>query len=306
MFRRDRGAIGGGLVIYVKDIYHCTRRSDLESISLECICSEIKQQYLKPLVLCYCYRPPSCNVSWPSDFSDSMEKCFLEQKECIILGDFNFDKLKLVGSSKVWLELNNQHFSIPYITFDFVYSQLIHLDISKSTGSDQISAKFLQMAAPIIAPALTQIFNLSISKAEFPSSFKLARVVPIHTKGPKLDYTNYRPISVLPITSLILERHVNLHLMAYLELNSLFYFRQSGLREHHSCQTALIKIIHDRLSAINPNKIAGSLFLDFSKAFDLVDHSLLIHKLKLYNIDTSYLNVFNKPTMLAQFLIKRR
>ena len=95
----------------------------------------------------------------------------------------------------------------------------MHLDISKSTGSDQISAKFLQMAAPIIAPALTQIFNLSISKAQFPSPFKLARAVPIHNKGPKLDYTNYRPISVLPITSLILEPHVNLNLKAYLELN---------------------------------------------------------------------------------------
>ena len=102
MFRWDRGAIGGGLVIYVKDIYHCTRRSDLGSISLKCICLEIKQQ---PLVLCYCYRPQSCNVSWLSDFSDSMEKCFLQQKECIILGDFNFDILKSVGSSRVWLEL---------------------------------------------------------------------------------------------------------------------------------------------------------------------------------------------------------
>ena len=69
MFRRDRGTIGGGLVIYVKDIYHCTRRSDLESILLECICYEIKHQYLTPLLLlCYGYRPPSCNVSWLSDF----------------------------------------------------------------------------------------------------------------------------------------------------------------------------------------------------------------------------------------------
>jgi len=65
-------------------------------------------------------------------------------------------------------------------------NQLIHLDISKSTGFDQISATFLKMAARIIAPALTQIFNLSISKAEFPNPFKLARVYPIHIKVPNL------------------------------------------------------------------------------------------------------------------------
>jgi len=96
----------------------------------------------------------------------------------------------------------------------------------------------------------------------------LARVVPIHKKGPKIDYTNYRPIAVHvhPITSLILERHLNLHLKAYLELNSLFYFIQSGFREHHSCQTASIKIRDDWLSAINQNKKACSLVLDFYKA----------------------------------------
>ena len=93
-------------------------------------------------------------------------------------------------------------------------------------------------------------------------------------------------LSVLPITSLILGRHVNLHLKAYLELYSLFYFRQSGFREHHACQTALIKIIDDCLSVINQNKLAHHYFQTFLK--------LLIHKFKLYNIDTpwfsSYLN----------------
>ena len=81
-------------------------------------------------------------------------------------------------------------------------------------------------------------------------------------------------------------------------------FRQSGFREHHSCQPALFKNIENWLSAINENKIAGLLFLDFSKAFDLVH---LTHKLKLYNIDTSWFSSYlNKPTMLAQFLIQRR
>ena len=79
-------------------------------------------------------------------------------------------------------KLNNQYIALPCITCDFVYSQLIHLDISQSMGSGQISAKFLKMVALIIALELTQLFNLSIYKAELPSPFKLARVVPIHKK----------------------------------------------------------------------------------------------------------------------------
>ena len=145
------------------------------------------------------------------------------------------------------------------------------------------------MTAPLIAPALTQIFNLSISKSEFPIPFKIARVVPIHKKVPKSDLYQ---LSVVPITSLILERHVDLHLKAYLELNSLFYFRRSGFREHHFGQTAIIKIAYDWLSVINENKIAGSLFLDFSKAFGLADHSILVHQLKLYIIDTSWFSSY--------------
>ena len=126
-------------------------------------------------------------------------------------------------------KLNNQYFSIPYITSDFVYSQLIHLYISKSTGSGQISAKFLKLAAPIIA----------------------SHNSPVHSNQLKwYPYIKHVPNLTTPTTfnSLILERHVNLHLKAYLALNSLFYFRQPGFREHHSCQTALIKIIDDWLS----------------------------------------------------------
>jgi len=83
-------------------------------------------------------------------------------------------------------KLNNQYIAIPCITCDFVYSHLIHLDISQSTGSGQISAKFLKVVALIIALELTQLFNLSIYKAELPSPFKLARVVPIHKKVQKM------------------------------------------------------------------------------------------------------------------------
>ena len=107
----------------------------------------------------------------------SIHKVFKDPTE--LPSNIHFSRLESMTQRK----LNNQHFSILYITCDFVYSQRIHLDISKSTGSDHISAKILKMAAPLIAPALTQIFNVSIYKAEFPSPFKLARVVPIQKRS---------------------------------------------------------------------------------------------------------------------------
>jgi len=76
--------------------------------------------------------------------------------------------------------------------------------------------------------------------------FKVAKVIPIYKKGDKHDNSNYRPICILPVTSLILERQVSNYLKKYLETNNLHYNRQSGFRKHHSCQTALITILDDK------------------------------------------------------------
>ena len=90
-------------------------------------------------------------------------------------------------------------------------------------------------------------------------------------------------ISVLAIISLILERHVSTYLNVHLEKkHKLLYQSQSSFRQTHSCQTALVNIFNDCISAINENESVGSLFLDLSKAFDLVDHNTLNQKLSLY------------------------
>ena len=99
-------------------------------------------------------------------------------------------------------------------------------------------------------------------------------------------------ISILPTISKIFERHVNKHLMAYLNKYSLIHETQSGFRQKHSCQTALVNLIDQWMACIDRGDIIGSLFLDFRKAFDLVNHNILIKKLSVYKIRNQSLQWF--------------
>ena len=108
----------------------------------------------------------------------------------------------------------------------------------------------------------------------------------------KYDQCNYRPISILPTISKIFERHVNRHLMSYLNKNCLIHETQSGFRQKHSCQTALVKLIDQWMACIDKGDIVGSIFIDFRKAFDLVDHKTLIRKLSTYKCSQSSLQWF--------------
>ena len=93
--------------------------------------------------------------------------------------------------------------------------------------------------------------------------------------------------SILPIVSKIFEKHINKHLMAYLNKYRLIHEHQSGFRQRHSCQTALVKLIDEWIKCIDKGEMIGALFIDFRKAFDLVDHNILLRKLLLYKFNQS-------------------
>ncbi|CAB4006398.1 Hypothetical predicted protein [Paramuricea clavata] len=113
-------------------------------------------------------------------------------------------------------------FSFRPVSVTLVYTLLVNLSTTKATGMDKISAKILQVAAPVIAPSLTEIFNMSIDSDQFPSDWKAARVIPLFKKGQRSMLDNYRPISILPVVSKLVERIMYDQMYEYLNQNNLF------------------------------------------------------------------------------------
>ena len=116
-----------------------------------------------------------------------------------------------------------------------------------------------------------------------------AKVTPTFKSRDPTDVTNYRPISVLPILSKIAERHVHNALYSFLCENDLIYIRQSGFRSKHSTETALIKIIDDLLFNLDNDRVSGMVLVDYRKAFDMIDHTLLLKKLEVYGLGRDFL-----------------
>ena len=132
----------------------------------------------------------------------------------------------------------------------------------------------------------------SISSGTFPSQLKRAKVFPIFKGGVKSDPTNYRPISILPTVSKFFEKHVNKHLMNYLNKYKLIHESQSGFRQRHSCQTASVKLIDQGWLVWIRVILSVHYLLTFEKLFDVIDHSILIRKLSMYKIDNKSLQWF--------------
>ena len=149
--------------------------------------------------------------------------------------DSNFENIKKFVDSKVD---NNVSFSIPEINIAFVRKYILNLDISKSTGLDDIGSRILKLSYDIISPSITFLINKSLSLGIFPNVWKTANIIPIHKTGPKEDVNNYRPISILPTVSKIMEKWIHLKFMNYLNDNKLLHEKQSGFRAGHSTESA--------------------------------------------------------------------
>ena len=153
-----------------------------------------------------------------------------------------------------------------------------------SAGWDAISSRVIKTTHSSFIVPLTHIMNMSLLKGVFPSELKIARVIPLFKSGESNKFSNYRPVSVLPLFSKILERLMYSRLLSFINKHNILYAYQFGFRNHHSPNLALI-ILVDRISkALENGDFVLGLFLDFSKAFDTVNHSILFEKMEFYGI----------------------
>jgi len=144
--------------------------------------------------------------------------------------------------------------------------------------------KLLKISLNYITSPLTYICNKVILSGIFPDRLKYSVVIPVHKKGDKTNLTNYRPISLLTSFSKVLEKALYSRLTEYLYNNKLLVENQYGFRKGLSTDDAIFKLIKEILDTLNNKMKTGSVFCDLLKAFDTVNHELLLDKLQYYGI----------------------
>ena len=167
-----------------------------------------------------------------------------------------------------------------------------NLPNKNSSGHDNINNILLKNIKNEIAVPLERVFNVSLEQGIFPNIMKKAEVIPLY-KGKERDLCmNYRPISLLLTISKILEKLMYKRTYEFLNGNNLFYNSQYGFRSKHSCENAISELIGHIIKGHEKKEHTAAIFLDLSKAFDTLNHKLLLQKLELYGIRGTPLNWF--------------
>ena len=195
--------------------------------------------------------------------------------------------------------------------FSYVDAADVHNAIqslkNKPGAMNSVPIKILKAISDIISPVFSRLVNKCITMGEFPLCLKTARVTPIYKGGEHSNTENYRPISVLPAFAKIFEKIVYKQLYSFIEKYNILSKYQYGFRSKMSTNQAIANHLNTLYNNLEQNKCVISIFLDFKKAFDCVDHNVLLSKLSYYGIRgiasewfKSYLSERSQFTVLGQ------
>ena len=222
---------------------------------------------------------------------------------------FHLD-LKIPPLSEIGNNINKKYNIEPFDTFEYItedelIKEIKNICIHKSSGLN-ISTYFLKICFEILTPKLLVILNKSLFNGYFPIEWRKATVVPIPKVNIPEEIGDLRPIALTPLPGKILERFVHTQLLRHLNINNILTDFQNGFRKNHSTIDTIFKYTTDLQLNKNNNLHTIALYIDFKKAFDTVNHKLLIDKLKDMKIENkvlkwikSYLNNRNQTTRIG-------
>ena len=183
----------------------------------------------------------------------------------------------------VYLQTNIKSIYIPELDKVEIKSTITSINNSAS-GYDELPASIMKQCVDSYIEPLTFLVNQSMQQGVFPAELKIARIIPLYKGDDKQLIHNYRPISILPFFSTVFEKIVHKYIVEFLDDNNILYEYQFGFRKHHSTSHALIALVERVTKSLDTGKYIVGVFLDLKKAFDTVDHSILLRKLEKYGI----------------------
>ena len=192
----------------------------------------------------------------------------------------------------------NETFTFNKTTTKEIETEINRLNPNKATSYDDIPAKILCRNSDLVSPFLCKIYDNSKTSCTFPDPLKIGDVTPVHKKGERTIKENYRPISILPTVSKVYERNMYAQIYAYIEKYLSPFL--CGFRKGYSTQHCLAFMIEPWKKAIDHQEYAGGILTDLSKAFDCLNHELLIAKLFMYGFDE------NSLKLLHSYLCERK
>lgn len=182
------------------------------------------------------------------------------------------------------IQWNDRSMFLDNVSETEVLYAVLQLKSSNASGIDLITNNILKQNIQFLVQPLTALINRSFTDGIFPNCLKIAKVLPLYKKGDPNDLTSYRPVSLLSVISKVMEKIISERLTSFLSYAKILSTRQHGFIKKKSTETAMLEFINTLYNELNNGKKCIGVFMDLSKAFDLVDHKILLGKLNNYGI----------------------